>query len=805
VDVFNPTLMVVSAIKRLMKENMEEPIIIKGLDEDGRRTNSKVFEERVQEAIEYSNHLILETYGQHNIGGRLDHVEGSKYLETRGPVGQRLGFMGRPGTKIVCKGSASDDVGYLNIGADIIVQGDATNGVCNAMAEGRVQIAGSIGARGLSMTKWNPDYEKPELWVLGSVGDFFAEFNCGGIGVVCGIEAKAPRNVLGYRPCVGMVGGMVFYRGRTDGSYSKNDVKNVEPNDEQWEWLIGRLPEYLENIDRMDLLTVLSDREDWYILLPMVPQEKEVLLPRPMPMSEFYSKIWMPAFAGPDAPRGGDPLRDVAPGLDRSVIGLIETGDLRRRAPLWQNKYFASPCTYNCPIHIPTVDRLRLMREGKPEEAYNLVMKYTPLPASVCGHVCPNLCMDACSRQGVDQQIQAGLLGQALESMPHPETKPSTGKRVAVIGGGPGGISAAWQLAQEGIEAHIFESDNQLGGKLAQVIPWDRLPLEVWETEIGRFTSMPNITVNLNVVMTTEKLEELKETFEYIIIAVGTHSPRRLNFKGSDGVLSGLDFLKAAKSEKPMVVGQRVAVIGAGNVGCDIACEAYRLGAEQVTLVDVQKPLAFGKEKEAAEVLGAVFKWPVVTQEVNDQGLIDSKGELIPAQTVIISIGDVPALDFLPEYIERVNAAGAEWIKTGEGGQTSDSKIFAIGDVEKPGLATHALGAGKTTAEYIISKVQGKEWKPFKLDLIDVKTLTMEHYFPEKRLGSAESSEADRCMSCGSCRDCELCEFMCPENAISRKELEAGGYEYTVDEKLCIACGFCVETCPCGIWQMSVL
>ncbi len=98
--------------------------------------------------------------------------------------------MGQPGTTIVCDGPASDDVGYLNIGADIMVKGDATNGVCNAMAQGRVMIGGSIGARGLTMTKWNPDYERPELWVLGSVGDTFAEFNCGGIGVVCGIEAK---------------------------------------------------------------------------------------------------------------------------------------------------------------------------------------------------------------------------------------------------------------------------------------------------------------------------------------------------------------------------------------------------------------------------------------------------------------------------------------------------------------------------------------------------------------------------------------------------------------------------------------
>ncbi len=126
---------------------------------------------------------------------------------------------------------ASDDVGYLNIGADIIVKGDATNGVCNAMAQGRVMIGGSIGSRGLTMTKWNPEYQRPELWVLGSVGDTFAEFNCGGIAVVCGIEAKKPTNVLGYRPCVGMVGGWIYYRGATDATYSKNNAKLIKPDD----------------------------------------------------------------------------------------------------------------------------------------------------------------------------------------------------------------------------------------------------------------------------------------------------------------------------------------------------------------------------------------------------------------------------------------------------------------------------------------------------------------------------------------------------------------------------------------------
>jgi NADPH-dependent glutamate synthase beta subunit-like oxidoreductase/glutamate synthase domain-containing protein 3/NAD-dependent dihydropyrimidine dehydrogenase PreA subunit len=775
----------------------DNAITVKGLDENGQRITSKIYGEMVQEAAKSSNNLILETYGQHNIGGRLRSETDSITLRLTGPAGQRLGCMGQPGTTIISEGSASDDVGYLNIGADIIVLGDATNGVCNAMAQGRVMIKGSIGARGLTMTKWNPAYERPELWVLGSTGDTFAEFNCGGIGIICGVDPKNPDNVLGYRPCVGMVGGWIYYRGKTDDSYSRTNVKEIEPDDEQWQWLMDRMPEYLKHINREDLLETLSVREEWKILMSITPQERALMFSGPMPMEEFRRKVWEPAF-------GGDPLRDLAPGLDRSPIGLIETGDLRRRVPFWANHSAAAPCTFYCPVHIPTIDRLRLIRDGKLKEAYEMVLEYTPLPGSVCGAVCPNLCMDNCSRKAVDSQIDIAMLGRASKDVPAPEEKPATGHKVAIIGGGPAGMNAAWQLAKEGIEAHIFEKDNQLGGKLAQVIPWDRLPQATWQAEIDRFMSMKNIHVNFGVEMTKSKFEELKEEYDYVVVAVGTHEPRRIPFPGNERVIAALDFLRAGKSDKPMPVGKQVIIIGAGNVGCDVACEAYRLGAEEVTLVDIQKPLAFGKEKAAAEALGAKFKWPVFTKEVTEEGLVTQEGELIPAQTVIISIGDVPALNFLTETVDVVTVGGAAWVKTDTAGRTSDKKIFAVGDVERPGLATNALGAGKRAADCIVCQINGKEWKEDEKEVINPKALTIEHYCPEPAPGHTPEDEANRCLSCGKCRDCHLCETICPTRAITRKEVMTDvGYAYYSDPDKCIACGFCRDTCPCGIWVMQ--
>ena len=779
-----------------MKGENTKAITVKGIDESGQRVSSKEFEELVQAAFKESTNLILESYGQHNVGGRLLGAKEPISITINGPVGQRLGCMGRPGTSIVCNGPASDDVGYLNIGADIVVLGHASNGVCNAMAEGRVMVRGSIGARALTMTKWNPDYNRPQLWVLGSVGDTFAEFNCGGIGVVCGVEPKS-KNVLGYRPCVGMVGGWIYFRGETDGSYSKTNVKEVKPDDSQWQWLMERMPEYLASIGREDLASTLTVREEWKMLIAMTPQERVLTLSTPLPMAEFRAKVWDKAF-------GGDPLRDLAPGLDRSPVGLIESGDLRRKKPYWANREAAAPCAFYCPVHIPTIDRLRLLREGKGQEAYDLVLSYTPFPASVCGAICPNLCMENCSRQVVDNSIDVALLGRAVLGAKAPVCRPANGKKAAIIGGGPAGINAAYQLARAGVEAHIFEKAKQLGGKLAQVIPWERLPMATWQAEIDRFLSMEHVKAHLDVDMTADKFAELHQEFDYIVVAVGTHEPRKIPFPGHERVITALDFLKSGKSDAPLTIGKQVVIIGAGNVGCDVACEAYRLGAEQVTLVDIQKPLAFGKERKAAEALGATFKWPVMTKEVTDEGLVEKDGNLIPAQTVIISIGDVPKLGFLPESIECLKVGGASWVKCDKAGRTSDRKVFAVGDVERPGLATSALGAGKNAADAIIAEIEGREYQPFAKNVIPLAKLTVAHYVPEPATGDkTEESQAERCLSCGTCRDCHLCETICPTSAISRRELsEVDSYEYISDNDKCIACGFCADTCPCGVWTM---
>src|SRR4030042_137994 len=133
--------------------------------------------------------------------------------------------------------------------------------------------------------------------------------------------------------------------------------------------------------------------------------------------------------------------------VDRSPIGLIATGELRRYIPVWADKKYLTPCQAHCPTGIPVQKRWEFIRKGKMEEAVNLALQYTPFPATVCGYLCPNLCMQNCSRKMVSlPSVDVALLGKASLNAKEPRPLPSTGKKIAVIGGGAAGLFVAWQL-----------------------------------------------------------------------------------------------------------------------------------------------------------------------------------------------------------------------------------------------------------------------------------------------------------------------------------------------------------------------
>jgi NADPH-dependent glutamate synthase beta subunit-like oxidoreductase/glutamate synthase domain-containing protein 3/NAD-dependent dihydropyrimidine dehydrogenase PreA subunit len=768
-------------------ENSDQCYQIQGV-ESGRRIESRILEEKIQNAVAGGyRSLEVAAFGQHGIGGRLWKAgDEPVYVRIVGSSGQRTGSMGFPNTRIEIMGPASDDVGWLNAGAEITVHGHATNGVANAMAQGKVYVEGSIGARGMTMTKQNPRFSAPELWVLGSVGDYFAEFMAGGVAVVCGFEGQDPENVLGYRPCVGMVGGRIFFRGPHKG-FSQSDAKLQPISAEDWQWLTSNMAIFLERIGRTDLLGVLTRPEEWQLIAARSPSDKAVRQRRSM--KAFHQDIW-----DKELGRGGI-IGDLVD-FDRSPIPVITTGYLRRFVPVWENRKYAAPCEASCPTGMPVHERWRLIREGRIDEAVDLALAYTPFPATICGYLCPNLCMQGCSRQTVNMApVDVTQLGKASIKAKLPELPPPSGKRIAVIGAGPAGISVAWQLRRKGHDAVLYDMQNKLGGKISSVIPDSRIPSDVVDAELDRIRkAIPQ--VNLQQKLTRDDVEQMKADFDFVVIASGAQKPRIIPMPGKERLIPALDFLRASKLNQAKV-GKRVVIIGAGNVGCDVATEAHRLGAEEMTLIDIQEPLSFGKERKEAEAAGAKFRWPVFTKAVTEEGVELTTGEVIPADTVIISIGDAPDVEFVPESV----VVECGFIQVNEFYRTSDPQVFAIGDTVKQGLLTDAIGAGRKAAQAIDDLSSGKSLQLKPRKMIDYARIKLEYFDPRLMSFDDVTHCASQCSSCGSCRDCGVCSTICPNGAISKRE-NGADFELVVNEEKCIGCGFCAGACPCGIWTL---
>lgn len=761
--------------------------------EEGTRIASRLLEEKIQTAVSKGyRHIEVDALGQHGIGGRLHGAGDEKvYIQITGTCGQRTGSMGFPNTTVEIMGAASDDIGWLNAGAEIIVHGNASNGAANAMAQGRISVAGNLGARGMTMTKQNPRFEPPELWVLGSVGDYFGEFMAGGTAVICGWEAQNEENVLGYRPLVGMVGGRVFFRGPTKG-YSQGDAKMAPISEEDWAWLSENLKAFLKRVNREEVFTKLARRDDWQLIVARSPQDKMTASARSM--ASFHREVW-------DAELGKGGLIGDLSDLDMSHIPVITTGELRRFVPVWENKKFVAPCQGACPSGIPVQERWGLVRNGLVDEAVELALTYTPFPATVCGYLCPNPCMASCTKLSAFMPaIDVRQLGKASIAAKTPKVPVVSGRKVAVIGGGPAGISVAWQLRMAGHDPVVYDTAPTLGGKIAEVIPESRIPKEVLDAELSRISEVLT-HVHLQQPLTAVELDRMKGDHDFIVVAAGAQKPRMLNVPGKERLIPGNTFLAEAKAGSA-APGKKVVIIGAGNSACDAATEAVRCGAAEVTLIDIQEPASFGEEREAAEKAGALFKWPCFTREITEKGVLLDNGELLAADTVILSIGDVADTGFLPR---SVAVAKNGYVAVDENGQTSDPSIFAIGDVTGLGLITAAIGAGRRAAETIDAISKGK--RPAGRDpraVIAKERMTLEYFDPRLSVFEDLQKCGSECSSCGSCRDCGLCVTLCPKEAIERCETGnlTSPFEYVVKADRCIGCGFCADACPCGIWNL---
>ncbi|MBW2560919.1 MAG: FAD-dependent oxidoreductase, partial [Deltaproteobacteria bacterium] len=279
---------------------------------------------------------------------------------------------------------------------------------------------------------------------------------------------------------------------------------------------------------------------------------------------------------------------------------------------------------------------------------------------------------------------------------------------ISIIGAGPGGLSAAWQLARRGYRVRVYDSGGDPGGKVRRAIPKERLSDEALEKDMARIFSLP-IELRANQTIDRDAFQDLYDESSAVLIATGAHLTRRIPYPGGERILSGLQFLMDINDGKPMdLSGREVVIIGAGNVGMDMACESWRMGAGKVTAIDIQKPLAFGKELEMATSLGTRILWPKQIEKVTGKNIFLTDKTSIKADVVFFSIGEAPDTSFLPESV-FVDERG--YMVTGEKSfRSSDPKVYGAGDIVAPGLISDAIGTGRLAAMQIHASLNDGEF-----------------------------------------------------------------------------------------------
>jgi formate dehydrogenase major subunit len=517
-----------------------------------------------------------------------------------------------------------------------------------------------------------------------------------------------------------------------------------------------------------------------------------------------------------------------------------------------------------CPAQTDCQGYVGLIANGEYGEALKLVKDKIPLPGSI-GRVCPHPCEEACRRQKVEEPISIAALKRfvadkdmASGTLTVAETAADTGKTVAIIGGGPGGLTAAYFLRVAGHAVTVFDAMPEMGGMLQYGIPEYRLPKKYLQTEIASIREM-GVAFRNNVKIGRDvTFESLRESYDAVIVAVGAWTSTGLRCPGEEleGVIGGIDFLREIALGKPLYTGKRVAVVGGGNTAMDACRTAVRLGAEKVyniyrrtknempaeeieILEAEEEGVIFKNLTNPLEVIGEDGRVSKLRLQIMELGEPDASGrrapvpvpgkeEVLEVDTVIVAIGQKPNPAGLP---------GLELTKWGTiaadeaSFRTSLPGVFAIGDATNKGadIAIAAIGEAKKAAAVVDSYLFGEE-AAYKAPFLVESDPAPEDFaatetsprailpcrapaerrrdFGEVTPGLSEEEarrEATRCLECG-CHDyfeCKLIDYanqytVAPQRLVGqvhhREMLQDHPFIRRNPDK-CILCGLCVRIC----------
>ncbi len=526
-----------------------------------------------------------------------------------------------------------------------------------------------------------------------------------------------------------------------------------------------------------------------------------------------------------------------------------KTGSWRYMRPLYDSK--TPPCTAGCPAHEKIPQYFALVKEKKYEEAWHIILDDNPMPG-VLGRVCYHPCEDVCNRKHYDESIAIHHMERFVADqnrnnhIPESFVQGERPQKVAIIGSGPAGLSAGYQLRRLGYQVTIYEAAAEPGGMLRLGIPKYRLPREVLDKEID---DIKRLGVKIKTSMAVGKdvaWETLKKEYDAVLVATGAYKSWNLNIPGEHlkGISTGLSFLQEYNTKGTAKVGKKVVVVGGGNTAVDTARSAIRLGAEVtivyrrsraelpavpeeiedalkegVNIIFLTNPVEFlGKDKvEKVRLIRMKLAEPDETGRRRPVPVPGSEFE-IEADQVLLAIGETPDLDFLSENVKvQKNRIAVDPFQ-----MTTEEGVFACGDAALGPIGTvvDAIGTGKKAAraihQFLSAGLEKEKAQNGEVTSeVPFETINLDYFIKEPRpreaqrviqnlkgnfqevnLGISEDDaiyEADRCFSCGTCTYCDTCLIFCPDVAIS---YNPDGKGYVINYDYCKGCGICVQECP---------